>query len=361
MYVHYAYTGVHCADAVKPSMEPACCESQRAVISKDAPPKGATMTLRELLDRYAILNNLSDKTIALYGTTLDRFRDFLRAESGDPAREAMVADLDDMVVSKFLRWRSKTPHRNRVPKPASVLKDRTQLVALWNFAARKRLAAEFPALARMRIAKRIPRAYTADDVAALVRRSLGRRGVTGGKPSCWWWATLIYCGYCTAERLSAMLALRWGEVDLDNCRITFLGDNRKGHTRDIVREITPELAKLLRPQQGKPGDLVWHWDRQQPSLWASLSVLCRGAGVQYRGFHGLRRSAASYTALAMGRSAATALLDHSNPRLLEHYVDPAICPPERTSVDSLPPLDLSERPRKPEPRQDTLADENPAA
>lgn len=306
------------------------------------------MTLRELLDRYAILNNLSDRTVELYGCTLDRFRDFLRADSGDVSREAMVSDLDDMVVSKFLRWRAKTPHRGKIVKPASVLKDRTQLVALWNFAARKRLAAEFPALARMRVAQRIPRAYTADDVAKLIRTGRTRPRVVGGQPAAWWWPTLIYAAFCTAERISALLALRWSEVDLDRCTITFLADTRKGHTRDIVRQITPELARMMRARQQAPSDLVWHWDRvTRDSIWLSLKLLCLKAGVQYRGFHGLRRAAASYMAASQGRAAATALLDHSNPRLLEHYVDPAICPPERSSVDSLPLLDLGGPPEKP--------------
>lgn len=301
------------------------------------------MKLVELLDRYATLNNLSDRTIELYGCTIARFRDFLRLESGDPAREPMVSDLDDMVVSRFLRWRAKTPHRGKIPKPASVLKDRTQLVACWNFAARKKLAAEFPALARMRVPQRIPRAYTAEDVAKLIRTARQRPRLVGGQPAAWWWPTLIYAAYCTAERISALLSLRWSEVDLDRCTITFLADTRKGCTRDIVRQITPELARMMRVRQRAPGELVWHWDRTtRDSIWTSLKLLCRKAGVQYRGFHGLRRSAASYTAASQGRAAATALLDHSNPRLLEHYVDPAICPPERTSVDSLPPLDLDE-------------------
>lgn len=302
------------------------------------------MTLRELLDRYAVLNDLSDRTIELYQSTLDRFADFLRAESGDPTRVPTVADLDDMVVSKFLRWRARTPHRGRIAKPASVLKDRTQIVALWNFAARKRLAAEFPALARMRIAQKIPRAYTADDVAKLIKAARMRPRNVGGQPAAWWWSTLIYAGFCTAERISALLALRWSEVDLDRCTIVFLGDTRKGATRDIVRQITPELAKMLKARQKAPGDLVWHWDRvHRESIWLSLKLLCGKAGVTYRGFHGLRRAAASYMAAGPGgRAAASALLDHSNPRLLEHYVDPAICPPERTSVDSLPPLDLDE-------------------
>lgn len=301
------------------------------------------MTLMELLDRYATLNNLSDRTIELYRGTISRFREFLQAESNDTAREPMVSDLDDMVVSRFLRWRARTPSRSRqkIVRPASVLKDRTQLVAMWNFAARKRLAAEFPALARMRVAKRIPRAYTADDVAKLIRTARQRPRVVGGQPAAWWWPTLIYAAFCTAERISALLSLRWSEVDLDACTIVFLADTRKGHTRDIVRQITPELARMMRARQKAPGELVWNWDRvTRDSIWTSLKLLCQKAGVTYRGFHGLRRAAASYTAASQGRAAATALLDHSNPRLLEHYVDPAICPPERTSVDSLPPLDL---------------------
>lgn len=303
------------------------------------------MTLYELLDRYATLNNLSDRTIELYKGTISRFQEFLQAESGDPARKPMVSDLDDMVVSRFLRWRAKTPSRNRrkIVKPASVLKDRTQLVAIWNFAARKRLAAEFPALARMRVPQRIPKAYTAEDVAKMIKAARLRPRYVGSQPAAWWWSTLIYAAYCTAERISALLSLRWSEVDLEACTIVFLADTRKGHTRDIVRQITPDLAKMLKARQKAPGELVWHWDRiHRESIWTSLKLLCLKAGVQYRGFHGLRRAAASYTAAASGRAAATALLDHSNPRLLEHYVDPAICPPERTSVDSLPPLDLGD-------------------
>lgn len=156
---------------------------------------------------------------------------------------------------------------------------------------------------------------------------------------------MLYTGFCTAERISALLAVRWSDLDLDNCRVTFRAETRKGMTRDIIREITPQLAKMIRARPGVGDELVWHWDRAvKESIWGSLRMLCNRAGVTYRGFHGLRRAAASYMAASHGRAAATALLDHSNPRLLEHYVDPAICPPERTSVDSLPALDLGDRP-----------------
>ena len=124
--------------------------------------------------------------------------------------------------------------------------------------------------------------------------------------------------------------------------MVFLGSTRKGGTRDIERAITPDLAKMLAEHRREPAALVWPWDRKGRSQWASLKVLCRSAGVQYRGFHGLRRTAASYAALAGGAAAATQLLDHSDPALQRVYVDPLICPTDGNSTAALPPLNLNE-------------------
>jgi integrase len=230
-----------------------------------------------------------------------------------------------------------------------VQKDKVMLAAAWNLAARKRWVAEFPELPRIRVPKSIPtgRAYTADDVAKLIRRARHRKGRTGGKPSAWWWATIIYMAYCTGERATALMSLRWGEIDLERRRVVFKGETRKGQTHDIERDFTADLAAMLALKQGQPEDMVWPWDRCKGSLWTSLKLLCRLAGVQYRGFHGLRRTRASYAALAGGTAAATQVLDHSDPKLQERYVDPTICPTQQASVDVMPPLNLSEPPTNP--------------
>lgn len=298
------------------------------------------MLLSELLERYALMRSLKPKSVELYEMLLSRFERFL-------GREGTVEDLDDLVVSRYLRWRAETPGWfNRIPSAASVQKDRVMLAAVWTYAARKRLASEFPELPRIKVPKRIPtgRAYTSDDVAALIRTAKRRKGKTGGVPSAWWWSTLIYCIYCTGERYEAATSIRWGDVDLDRCRVIYRGETRKGSTRDIERQITPDLAKMLALYQGTANALVWPWDRRSRSQWASLKVLCRSAKVRYRGFHGLRRTAASYAALAGGRAAATQLLDHSDPNLQRVYVDPTICPNETNSTAALPPLDLDEPP-----------------
>jgi len=295
------------------------------------------MTLAELFERYADLRNLNPKTVALYGMLLDR----LRAHLG---HEPTVNDLDDLVISRYLRARATQSWAGKTVRPASVQKDKVMLASVWSLAARKRWAQDFPELPRIKVSKSIPtgRAYTSEDVAQMIRQARHRRGRTGGKLSCWWWSTLIYMAYCTGERATALLSLRWGELDLERRRVVFKGETRKGSTHDIERDFTEQLSAMMLPQRGQPDELVWHWDRARGSLWTSLKLLCRLAGVRYRGFHGLRRTRASYAALAGGTAAATQVLDHSDPRLQERYVDSQICPTEQSSVDCLPPLDLNE-------------------
>ena len=298
------------------------------------------MTLKELFERYVTLRNLKGNTASLYTQLGDRLALFL-------GHEPTMADLDDLVVARYLRWRAATPgYKGKVPSAASVQKDKVMLQAAWNLAARKRWAADFPELPKIRVPKRLPtgRAYTAGDVAKLIVRAKRRQGRTGGLPSAWWWPTLIYTAYCTGERYTALTSLRWGQVDLERRRIIFLGETRKGSTRDIEREITEELAVMLRRQQAASDALVWPWDRKSRSQWTSLRLLCRLAGVKYRGFHGFRRTAASYAALAGGRAAATQLLDHADPNLQKVYVDPTICPEDEISLSALPTLDLSDPP-----------------
>ncbi len=60
-----------------------------------------------LIDRYAPLHDLCEKTVALYQMTIDRFGEFLQ-------QDPVLTDLDDLIVCRFLRWRAVTPHRGRL-------------------------------------------------------------------------------------------------------------------------------------------------------------------------------------------------------------------------------------------------------
>jgi integrase len=162
-----------------------------------------------------------------------------------------------------------------------------------------------------------------------------------GKPAAWWWSTLLYAAWCSGERIGALLEVRWQDVDLDAGLILFRAETRKGRSTDIQRAISPDLVKMLRTQAGEPEQLVWRWDRNYHSMWPSLALLCKRAGVRGTGFHKMRKASASYVALGGGD--ATEHLGHASPDITRaHYLDPRITSP-KTALDYLPPLDLDSR------------------
>ena len=312
------------------------------------------MTLRQLLDRYAVLHNLRDRTIENYLCTIDRFRDYLATTDRQRDPDPTLADLDDYVVASFLRWRAKTPRRGKLPAHGNVLKDRTQLTALWNFAAKKRMPGangqpvEFPSLPRMQSVRHIPVAYKLHEIEAIIKVARSRTNIVGNRPASWWWSTICRAAFETGERLGGLQGLRWRQVDLQGRRILFLADTRKGRSKDIIRSISPQLALEMGEHVGNPDSLVWPWDRHKNSIWASFRILCKRAGVSPHGFHGFRKSHASYVAAAGGN--AQAALDHENARTTQaHYLDPTICGGEG-GLGFLPPLRLDQPHQSPPPQ-----------
>lgn len=285
------------------------------------------MTLRHLLDtEYAVIRALKPTALYQFRLSLTRYGEHL-------GHEPELEDLDPVRVQAWLGAR-----RSQV-SAATARKDRTHVVALWGHAARRRLVDQFPTLPPLRAPQRIPRAYRVQDVSAILRLAMHLHGTVDGLPACWWWSCLIRLGWESAERIGAVLQLRWDDVSLDERWVIFRGEHRKGSTRDIRRDISAELAGWMRHIERKPADLVFPWPRQKTSLWYEFRKICSIAGVVNRGFHGLRKSAASYVAAAGGD--ATQLLDHSNPKLAkDHYLDESIVRPRQSAIDLLPALQL---------------------
>lgn len=298
------------------------------------------MTLRELLvDRVAPLKNLSDRSVKMYESTLDRFRDFL-------GHEPTVDDLDDLTAARFIRWRGATVHSQRrgIISPASLAKDSAHLRSLWTWLAKKRWKRsdgellEFPDYARPKVPKPVPKAFKAFELARLVEAARHRKGLVAGKPAAWYWTTKIQALFQTGERIGAVLQIRWSEVDLERHTLTFLAATRKGNRETITRPILPDLSKTLALQQGPPQARVWPWldDREMLSCYNSLRILCKSAGVPYKPFHAIRKSTASY--LKKAGVSAKKQLGHSSEEMAEtHYYDEEITGRE-SNLDYLPDI-----------------------
>lgn len=288
-----------------------------------------TMTLRHLLaTEYAVIRALKPTARYQFDLSLTRYGEHL-------GHEPTLDDLDPIRVQAWLG------HRKTQVSAATARKDRTHLVALWTHAAKRRLVEQFPTLPPLRAPQRIPRAYRVQDVSAILRMARCLPGRESGLPAEWYWPALVRLCWETAERIGAVRQLRWDDVDLDQRWVIFLGETRKAGTRDIRRDISAELAEWMRHLQRRPADLVFPWHREPTSLWYEFRKICGMAGVTNRGFHGLRKSSASYVAAAGGD--ATQLLDHSNPKLAkDHYLDESIVRPRQSAVDLLPPLELDD-------------------
>ena len=291
------------------------------------------MTLRDHLDSdYAKLRALKPKALVQYRLTLDRWAEQL-------GRQPEASDLDGLAVQAFLSAR-----RAKV-STATVVKDRTHICALWGHLARRRVVEQFPVLPPMRAPKRIPRAYRIEEVSKIIRMALCHPGTVCGLPAGLYFASLSRSCFETAERVGAHMAARWRDVDLEGRTITFVAEGRKGAIRDSQRPFSAGQAEWLAKIQRRPGDLVWPWDedRDHGSLWYEFKKICKAAGVTGRGFHGFRKSNASYLTLNAGLAEASQQLDHYSPQLtLENYVDPSIAKPKHTALDYLPPLNLED-------------------
>jgi len=299
------------------------------------------MTLRDLLiDRIAPLKDLSARTVQMYNSTLDRLRDHL-------GHEATVDDLDDLVIAKFLRWRAVTPQCTRgVISPASLAKDSAHIRTLWNWCARKRMKRsdgellEFPDYKRPVVPKPRPVAYAHDELQRLLLAARHRKGYLGDVSAPWYWQTKIMAMFQTGERIGAVLAIRWAEVDLERRTLTFLAATRKGHRETITRAISAELASLMAREQRAADRLVWPWleRRKIGSAYSSLRLLCQAAKVPYHPFHSIRKSTASY--LKRAGVSAKKQLGHASEEMAEnHYYDERITGVE-SALDYLPQLDL---------------------
>lgn len=287
------------------------------------------MLLRDFLDQeYAIVRGLRPKAIYQIRLTLSRWADFL-------GRGPTKADLTNLGVMAFLQ------HRKTKVAMGTVLKDRNHIAAMATYMAKQDRTMAFLTLPPMSPVKRAPRAYTVDDVSRIIRLSLALPGAIDGVPRGLRWASICRAAWETAERHGALLALRWSEVDLENRLITFLAEGRKGGRADLQAPISDELAGWLERIRRQPKDVVWPWTAAESEEWRELGQICALARVTNRGFHGFRKSAASYLTAARGVGAASQQLGHSSPAItLGHYVDRTIAKPSETAIDLLPPLDL---------------------
>lgn len=287
--------------------------------------------LREfVVNEYAVVRGLRAKATYQVLLTMRRWSEFL-------GRQPHAGDLTNLSVMQFLAFR-----KTKVSM-GSVLKDRNNICGCWTFMAKQDRNLSFPTLPPMSPIKRIPRAYRVEDVERLIKLSLALPGSISGLPRGLWWASIQRTCWETSERITPLLELTWDHVDLEARTVHFIGEHRKGARADILRDVSGETAAWMAELRGTRSgeELVWPWQGSQSTIWLEHKRIACLAQVTARGFHGFRRSAASYVTLAGGIAMASDHLGHATTQMTkERYVDPGICRPAVSPLSVMPALNL---------------------
>jgi integrase len=267
------------------------------------------------------LGGRSERTIALYLTTLRAFGRFL-------GRQPLLSDLNDLAVAQYL-----ASGRKRKLSPHTVDKERDQLCALWRFACDRNMVKDRPNVQKEIVPKRLPQAWLDHELRALFKAIDELPGWLEGVRACHWWRALHLVIWDSGERISAVMDLRWEHVDLKGGWLRVPAELRKGKGADKVFKLHEETVKALRTIQSPEREALFPWPFGRTYLWQKYEPILKAAGLPTSGqfkFHRLRRSVASFFEAAGGD--ATELLGHSARSVTrKHYLDERIVKPKQAS------------------------------
>jgi len=279
------------------------------------PDRGYSMTLNELFEIYRMkqLRFKSDNTVRLYRHTL---KSFARTLGRTPTIRDLDSDLIEIHMEAIIK---------RGGAPASANKDRGQLLALWRFAAAKRIVEQWPTIAIMKEPEIVPMGWMPDEAQSLIDACKLAPGLVAGVPAGLWWSALVSILMDTGERIGAIRPLQ--KNHLQGGYLLVPAAFRKGQRRDRLYSLQPVTIELVKRTvaANKTTDDIFPWDRSETYIYRRFNSILKSAGLptdRRSKFHRIRRTVASAVTAAGGD--ATAALDHASPKTTKKYLDPRI-------------------------------------
>lgn len=247
-------------------------------------------------------------------------------------REPMLTDLEEDTVCRFLAWLA--ARQSAVTANKYIEK----LSAVWRYANRRGEVSTWPELPKLRQPRRVPEAWSLDQVGVLLSTCRLQTGQVAGVPAEGWWFALCVTLYYTGVRIGALLALRFSDVNFAAGTVTFRAETQKNFSDQkfsLPHLVLESLAAIEFPQR----ELVFPWPRSPNLLWGYYEKILDQAKLpndRRSKFHRLRRTSASHLAAAGGN--ATQHLGHSGPGVTKAYLDPEILGDSKQCFLLPPPL-----------------------
>ena len=159
----------------------------------DEPSERLDILFDEHYKPEKLLATSKDNT-RLYGVSFRRFGSYLK-------HYPRADDLTDKKLSVFLDWMLS---QGRSPYTANCY--RSKLIALWQHLAKIRIVDQFPTIGKLKEPRRIPRAWSVDQLATLFNACDEQPETICGIPASLWWHGIHAVIWDTGERISATLA-----------------------------------------------------------------------------------------------------------------------------------------------------------
>ena len=233
-------------------------------------------------------------------------------------------------LTKDLLERSSVANANKV---------RRHLLAILRAAKADGRIAEVPPLKRLKEPRRIPQAWTIEQVGRILAVTRDLPGQVGKIRASVWWSALVLVLYDTGLRIGAAMQLRWDWLDADSGYVIVPAEAQKQNADQVLSISGDTLRALDRLPARRELILPWPYDprrREWRTLRRRLKKILAAAGLPTGRrdlFHKFRRTNASY--IKAGGGNPTDQLGHSSPLVTRAYLDPTIANRQRL-VDLLP-------------------------
>lgn len=245
-------------------------------------------------------------------------------------RTAMLSDLSDDLVAAVARSAV-----DGGGSPATGNGHRAKLVALWSFAAQRGYVSAWPNVAKLKEYRRVPVAWTQDQLRRLWLSCRQERGRICDIPAAEWWLNTHGVLWDTAVRIGTLVAvmkgkaniraLEWSHVDLYDGTVRIIAEHQKQRADQSFR-LHADTVAAMREMKPRHRKYVFPWPHSEGTLYNRYRKILERAELPHGPrdkFHRMRRSVASWYEAAGGN--ATELLGHSSRKVTtEHYVDPLI-------------------------------------
>jgi integrase len=280
-----------------------------------------------------LINNPSDRTVRHFFETIYVPRRLAYGSRGSAVafratinrlREYCLTDctldaLSDDLVEEFLAyWR---PRRSI----DSLKRMRGDLLCLWRFAWRKKRVETQPRdIDEIRVPKRLPEAWSIDELDRLLTVAGSIEGTVCGIPASLYWPALLMTAIETGLRKTPLLSLRVQHFDPERGWVRALAGTQK-QKADQDLPISEQTVRLILATQPAGRELVFPWPfTDRHTLDVRLRALLRQAGLAHGRrdmWHRLRRTCATYIADVAGEAEAQKQLGHAAVQTTRRYLD----------------------------------------